>query len=191
MNKRFIRLLSAVLSVMLLIQAAPIYVSAEQEELPNSSDAGTAQRVKELVDQRTETTKHFLMSDGTYQSVIYPTPVHYEEDGKWEEIDHSLVAVENRLKTAQTSNPISFGTTNDEPLFSITEGTNNLSFDLLGGEVQMPTSAAETLENPSFIDKITNQVVYEEVMEDTDLVYDIIPGKVKESIIFFRSCFRS
>lgn len=183
MNKRFIRLLSAVLSVMLLIQAAPIYVSAEQEELPNSSDAGTAQRVKELVDQRTETTKHFLMSDGTYQSVIYPTPVHYEEDGKWEEINHSLVAVENRLKTVQTSNPISFGTTNDEPLFSITEGTNNLSFDLLGGEVQMPTSAAETLENPSFIDKITNQVVYEEVMEDTDLVYDIIPGKVKESII--------
>ena len=39
---------------------------------------------------RDETSKTFIMSDKSIQKVLYTIPVHYEEDGKWKEIDNTL-----------------------------------------------------------------------------------------------------
>src|SRR3989339_897535 len=46
--------------------------------------------VSEDVSRRTETEKHFRKLDGTYEVSIYDEAIHYEKDGKWEEIDNTL-----------------------------------------------------------------------------------------------------
>ena len=40
--------------------------------------------------KREEASKTFILSDKTYQKVLYSIPVHYEEDGEWKEIDNTL-----------------------------------------------------------------------------------------------------
>lgn len=47
--------------------------------------------LKEDTDLRTEKTKSYLMSDGSYTTVYYDKPVHYITNGKYYEIDNSLV----------------------------------------------------------------------------------------------------
>ena len=44
---------------------------------------------------REESSKTFLMSDGSHQKIIYSLPVHYEENNKWNEIDNTLVSDES------------------------------------------------------------------------------------------------
>lgn len=46
--------------------------------------------LQELEEYRTIDTKQFLMSDNTVQAVMYNEPVHYEENGGWEDLDNSL-----------------------------------------------------------------------------------------------------
>ena len=47
--------------------------------------------VGEDVSKRTENEKHFLLEDGSMIAAVYPENVHYEKDGKLEEIDNTLV----------------------------------------------------------------------------------------------------
>jgi YD repeat-containing protein len=49
--------------------------------------------VKEIVEKREKNVKHFLKDDGTYEAVIYPKPVHYFDNGKWQDIDNSLIEI--------------------------------------------------------------------------------------------------
>ena len=45
----------------------------------------------EDVSLREESSKTFILSDQTYQKVIYSIPVHYEENGEWKEIDNTFI----------------------------------------------------------------------------------------------------
>ena len=40
---------------------------------------------------REEYSKTFILSDKTYQKIIYSIPVHYKENDEWKEIDNTLV----------------------------------------------------------------------------------------------------
>ena len=65
----------------------------EAEEIPGSygAEKTEAMPVGELVSLREESSKQFLMSDGTVSLVQYETDVHYQDDaGEWQEIDNSL-----------------------------------------------------------------------------------------------------
>lgn len=49
--------------------------------------------VVELTDERTETSKEFLLDDGTKMIAEYNQPVHYKNDkGKWVEYNNSLTS---------------------------------------------------------------------------------------------------
>lgn len=56
----------------------------------NVSDSTTSRIVKEIVEMREESVKYFICEDGSYIAATYSSPVHYEESGKWEEIDNTL-----------------------------------------------------------------------------------------------------
>ena len=51
--------------------------------------------VAEDLDKRDTYQKEFKLEDNTRLLVMYPEAVHYEENGKWEEIDNSLIAAQN------------------------------------------------------------------------------------------------
>ena len=48
--------------------------------------------VTEITEKREADKKVYLLSDGTYMSAVYPQQVHYEENGKWKDIDNSFVS---------------------------------------------------------------------------------------------------
>ena len=101
MENRFIKLLSMFLVVVLLINMLPMSIFAEEfrEQLTmqdsvslEKTEAGDTYVVSELTDKRTQYTKEFLLSNGLHMATVYADPVHYEQDGKWAEIDNTLVA---------------------------------------------------------------------------------------------------
>ena len=46
--------------------------------------------VTELAEGRGRFQKEYLLSNGQRMLAVYPTAVHYEEDGEWKEIDNTL-----------------------------------------------------------------------------------------------------
>ena len=68
----------------------------EQEELdeiqPEESNRTElqVQETKEIIEKRTLNEKHFLQEDGTIVASVYPMNVHYNLNGKLEDINNSL-----------------------------------------------------------------------------------------------------
>lgn len=120
--KKSQKILSIILTVLTLVSvfscAMPVWaaeVTAYTEQVENSteittdeantenetvttSDEKEAEILCEIEDLRTENTKYFRQSDGTYLAAQYATPVHYEKDGKWEEIDNTLTEITTECK---------------------------------------------------------------------------------------------
>ena len=86
------------LTVLAVLVAAALVVSgfavpsmaAESAEPATQTDAVSIVREDESL--RGEYEKHFLMSDGTYQAVVYSEPVHTMVDGVWVETDNVMTA---------------------------------------------------------------------------------------------------
>lgn len=107
MNSRFIKFCSIVLTLALLINLLPMQVlGAELDSLQSGDetssnlfymsemgDPGEASIVGEIVSERTEYSKEYLMSNGLNMIVVYPEAVHFEKGNTWEEIDNTLKTV--------------------------------------------------------------------------------------------------
>ena len=107
MNSRFMKFCSIVLTLALLINLLPMQVlGAELDSLQSGDktstnlfymsemgDPGEASIVGEIVSERTEYSKEYLMSNGLNMIVVYPEAVHFEKGNTWEEIDNTLKTV--------------------------------------------------------------------------------------------------
>ena len=113
------KLLSVVLVMAMLIQILPLNVLAETmldtddpavSTLTNSfteSEAVPATIVGEEVSLRTETEKHFRLSDGSFLAVSYGMPVHYQDnEGSWQDIDNSLTLSANQEAYASANTQV-------------------------------------------------------------------------------------
>ena len=103
MKKKILSFCSSLLVCALLINMLPASTFAQEEKAgtdagivqENASDAANSERVSvvgEITENRTATSKEFLLSNGLHMAALYATPVHYETDGGWEEIDNTLVS---------------------------------------------------------------------------------------------------
>lgn len=51
----------------------------------------------EFGEKRTESTKTFLMSDGTFMKAVYGEAIHYKDStGTWQDIDNTLSVVDGK-----------------------------------------------------------------------------------------------
>ena len=97
MTKKFLRICSVLLTLVMLINMFPLNAFAE-EYLTSSPTAVSAENtnssnsqiVAEVEEHRTKFSKKFMLSNGLYVSAVYAQPVHYEADGTWKEIDNTL-----------------------------------------------------------------------------------------------------
>ena len=73
--------------------------------------------------KREESSKSFLMSDGSTQKVIYSLPVHYENEGEWIDVDNTLVSDESGdikgYKNKEGKNKIKFSKKNTQIEYGI------------------------------------------------------------------------
>lgn len=96
MKRTFLRI-SAVLLGIVVLSAAFTPLTAFADELSVTDtvtliETETETETKEMTVLREEFVKHFELPDGTGAAVVYDSPVHYEKDGEWVEIDNALVA---------------------------------------------------------------------------------------------------
>ncbi|MBQ9121148.1 MAG: hypothetical protein IJY12_02155 [Clostridia bacterium] len=101
---KYTKLLSVLLAFVMLIMSVPASVGAE--------DISASDTVVEVEAMREESTKHFLMPDGSYTAVVYSAPVHRkDENGNWQDID-------NRMAEATVKNKQAYVTADGRAVFS-------------------------------------------------------------------------
>ena len=121
--KKSTKILSLILSVLTLLSvfsvATPVFAAEVTSESAETIDDMTisseeteeteqAEIVSEIEDMRTEHTKYFRMSDGSYMAAQYAQPVHYEENGEWKEYDYSITEDENEFVIENSDSEMSF-----------------------------------------------------------------------------------
>lgn len=110
---------------------------AETESAPTEGKEDKADIVAEQTDNREECKKEYMLSDGQTLLMLFPEPVHYYVNDKWENIDNTLVAKEidgnsiltNKAGAWNVTLPSQIST--DSPI-SLESGKYKLSFSFLG-----------------------------------------------------------
>ncbi len=160
MFKRFLRICSMVLTIVMVINLLPTQalgeivftekqsISASDEilsadttvELPAKEEP--AYIVGEIEERRTEHSKDFQLSNGMQLAVVYDNPVHYDNNGTWAEIDNTLMTTTdgtyvNTAGVWQVSLPQQMSA--GSPV-TITKDGYTLSF-VLAGQLNKPSGA--------------------------------------------------
>ena len=91
------------------VEEDPIFATDENGDPIFDEESGKAEDayiVGEAYDARDEFQKDYRLSDGSFIAVEYGVPVHYEEDGEWQDIDNRLepIAMYDGTDVYQTVN---------------------------------------------------------------------------------------
>ena len=195
-----------------MLPAEVLAASVGQQEQPGLSEV-QPQVVAEVVSGRSRYSKEFKLSNGLHLAVLYPEPVHYEADGQWVEIDTTLKRSGTAYTTTagdwQVSLPTSLGTGGT---VSVTKDGYTLSFRMAGElrssgnlelmsageqyEVQAARSSTAQVQTvdlteiraaseypETVLEKLQSRLSYDGVYTNTDIVYDVTPSRLKESIV--------
>ena len=165
MFKQFLRCISTLLVLVMLINMVPVQALGQLQAGEIGQISGTDQIatpetaeptviLAEIPEGRSEYSKEFLLSNGLHMATVYAEPVHYEKDGKWEDIDNTLIAnidgtYKNTAGPWEVSFPQSFGSSQS---ISVTKDGYTLSFGMPqklvsggnSGAVVMSADTAET-----------------------------------------------
>lgn len=172
MQKRFFKLCSVFMVLILLANMLPMSVFAEAfreslvEEIITVPEAEAetetalakdAYIVDELVEKRTEFSKEFLLSNGLRMAAVYADAVHYETENGWEEIDNTLKvnsdgSISNTAGVWEVSFPNQLSSNGN---ITITKDGYTLSF-ALDGEIR--TSLIRASENKETLRSVRSEV---------------------------------
>lgn len=160
---------------------------ASQQTEPN----GEAEQVCELTEYRTKNSETFLLSDGTRDCVVYTENKYFEDPtGKLVPIDNSIVETpytegerEYRYKNAANDTVFYFAET--EPAVLVRFQDKSLMYSLIGTkETKAIRGGSECFKQVGEYSLCgENYIAYPNVMEETELVYAVYNGSVKEYIV--------
>ncbi|WP_143318591.1 DNRLRE domain-containing protein [Clostridium sp. HBUAS56017] len=143
--KRFARGIAFLVVFTLLIEIIPTNALAKSfnnentnKESVNATEVSKYSKIiGEIEEKREENTKYFLKEDNTMEAVVYPEPVHYQENGEWKEIDNSLGDGnddgDDALENTKSNLKFKFGKySNSKKLVSIKKDKHKISWSLEG-----------------------------------------------------------
>ncbi|MBE6579294.1 MAG: DNRLRE domain-containing protein [Ruminococcaceae bacterium] len=204
------RLLSVLLCLAMIFVTIPHSILAQiSETLNDTTDAEATETVAqdvyvlgEVIDNRTETSKTFRMSDGSFIAADYGQVIHYAgEDGTWTDYDNTLTFSEASAR--DVDDMAGYGNTgsdlriklannsNSNNLVKLTMGNYKISLHLVGADKSKALEVYPAMEDPEGNDidsaatlhKFSSGAIYEDILPDVDLEYIISGGTVKENII--------
>ncbi len=131
-------MLKKVFSVISLIA---IFTSLIVSTSPSKNVSAIYEEPFEIISMRSQYEKHFCNSDGTKTAFVYTTPIHYNVNGEWIDIDNTLIKNENgdytnaknsmSITLSSSSYAKGLNTIDDTPLASLTYGKHNISWDII------------------------------------------------------------
>ena len=157
MLKKFLKLCSFILSIVLLVNMLPLQIYALELDATDTVKPVTGETSQdvtilgEITEKRTEYTKEFRLSNGLNLATVYAQPVHYNQNGQWKEIDNTLVATTAGFKNTSGVWDVTFPQNmRGSNGVTIHKDGHTLSFYMSGqlnvqdGAVVASTDAAET-----------------------------------------------
>lgn len=175
-HKLFKHVLPIILSAMLLFSVLPVSASANNE----STDEVASKIVREVVELREESVKHFLCEDGSYIAVSYAEPVHYEKNGEWLEIDNTLVLSSENTYVPKSNDlavsiPQSFS---DGEQITATNNGHTISFGVASGNENVALSKTASTKAVEALPSSIAADVSVEILENAELSATATVGKV-------------
>ena len=123
--------------------------------------------MKEIIDLRKKREKHFRNDDGTFVAYMYDEDVHYLKDGKYEEIDNTLISKDNSYENKNNSFKVRF---DGKSLYELFKDTHFLKVHLYDNKDLQ-------------LEKDGESIKYINTYDGIDFVYNLTGSKVKENII--------
>ena len=162
--------------------------SKSTTELTNSE--AETEIIGEITEKRTLNQKHFLQNDGSVVAAIYPTDVHYEQDGRLVDIDNSLEYIdedEGMYQNKDNTFRVKFSKkSNKNNLVKLKIKNHNIKWSLLNSNKVNATKESETKKenNKVNLNKVTSGTIqYENILENIDVEYNVVSKTIKENII--------
>lgn len=210
--KTMVKVLSVFLTVLMVLQIVPMQLIANAyteamaiKNMPredvttfSNDEDFSAEILYEVEEKRDEFTKVYKKNDGSYTAMVSSEPLHFIQDGKWTDIDNTLINSVENGKSVFTNTNSMFDIMFPEVLsqdsgIEIKNDEYSLSFSLQNinaSQVEITentNNSADTNENNQQIrEQLKTQsdsALYENVMHGTDIEYSISSNKIKENII--------
>lgn len=183
------RLFSVLMMVLMMVS---LFTTAHAELLNEGIQEGTIQ-VGEVEELRQANSETYRRADGTYECVVYAEDKYYKDDnGNYTEIDNSVVPAKHvndkkEYAFANKANSEHFYFADKEPAILISSEECALAFQ---ADAETDVKAAVGgLENREAISGYTlageNYIAYGSAFKDTDLVYKVNNGLLKEYIVLY------
>ncbi len=220
------RFISMMLVVMIFVEALPVIAIGnllQDDTVTQSSSENSQTDSKVLFDAeqddeavyvlgeetslRTETEKHFRLSNGSYAVATYEEAVHYlDENGLWQDIDNNLCTSDEKedgikgVENKKNNVKVKFSQkSNSNYLYRVKDGEYSIFVgaykkgDVTPNKVEavIAENSAETdkksnklkIEDASILENTTSKITYFDLWNDVDLEYILNGTTVKENII--------
>ena len=167
-----------------------------------SGAAEKVQRVREVVYLRETNAETYLLSNGSYECIVYAEDKYCKNDsGMLVPIDNTIVLDEGAVRNGQqlyrnTSNTFQVTFSNTvQPTVTMTKENRKITFEAMkvtsGDENRIPTERVTVtlggVQNCSTLDMLTdtgsNTITYSNAFYNTDMVYVLQNNSLKEYII--------
>lgn len=193
----FAKIISMFLTISIIVVSLPIVTFASELNISEIQPYV----LLELEEYRDFNTKQFLMSDNTIKAIVYNEPVHYFENGRWQNIDNSLEYEDksstediNGYKTKNGEFSVKFAKkSNSSKLVTIKKDKYSLSWNLLNkNKIYSLLNNAEIVKNilsdnddifETSVINTTQVVNYNNIIDNTNLQYVVNGNGLKENII--------
>lgn len=124
--------------------------------------------MKEIKELRKRREKHFLREDGIIEAFVYDRDVHYKKNGKWEDIDNTLLEENNKFCNSHNSFKTTFNKNN---LLKVEKDNDYLIINI------------NSAKNYDLKKRSNNVIKLNSVINNIDVDYNLEGEKLKESII--------
>lgn len=197
--KILIKPIATILTIIMIFQLFPAIVFGVQKMnnqqgnntiIQNNTNDDSTEIIGELVEKRTLNQKHFLQKDGNILTTIYPSNIHYEENGQLIDINNSLEEREEDngvYQNKSNSFRVKFSKkSNKNNLIKIQSQNHNIKWSLQNSNkvnAVKITNKEEKEEKFKLKDISSGIVQYENILEGIDLQYSIISNTIKENIV--------
>lgn len=130
----------------------------------------------EILEKRRPREKHFLQKNGEIIAKIYSEDVHFFKNGKYEEIDNTLIEDEEGYTNKQNSYKVHFNKNTDKGIMKMETSGYYL-------DIKLKEEKIVKLSKNKKLNKFIEEVRYNDIIDNIDLEYKVLPNRVKEAII--------
>lgn len=127
---------------------------------------------KEIIAKRTEYSKTYKLSNGSYVTEQFFEPVHKKIDGNWIDIDDTLKQSTDLFRSAKKE-------------YSNDDGVMPVTFDNAGVNVNNDIMIELTDKNTDGMSAKENAILYNQVIKNVDVQYDVRSNHVFQNIQFY------